>query len=66
MVARHSPKPIEAKPGRSPRALNRASSGSLLELSGGGQEPIRLASGEERRFLQDGDEVIAARLGHGN
>jgi fumarylacetoacetase len=32
--------------------------GSLLETTRGGQEPIRLASGEERRFLEDGDEVI--------
>jgi fumarylacetoacetase len=32
--------------------------GSLLETTRGGQEPIRLASGEERRFLADGDEVI--------
>jgi fumarylacetoacetase len=32
--------------------------GSLLESSRGGQEPIRLESGEERRFLEDGDEVI--------
>jgi len=32
--------------------------GSLLETSRGGQKPIRLESGEERRFLEDGDEVI--------
>jgi fumarylacetoacetase len=32
--------------------------GSLLETTRGGQEPIRLESGEERRFLEDGDEVI--------
>jgi fumarylacetoacetase len=32
--------------------------GSLLETTRGGQEPIRLKSGEERRFLEDGDEVI--------
>jgi fumarylacetoacetase len=31
---------------------------SLLELSKGGREPIRLPTGEERRFLEDGDEVI--------
>ena len=36
----------------------RAASGSMLEASDGGREPIRLASGEERRFLADGDEVI--------
>ena len=32
--------------------------GSLLELSKGGREPIALPSGETRRFLEDGDEVI--------
>src|SRR4051812_31734837 len=32
--------------------------GSLLESTGGGQAPIRLQSGEERRFLEDGDEVV--------
>ena len=35
-----------------------ASTGSLLEASLGGKEPIKLQSGEERTFLQDGDEVI--------
>src|SRR5262245_6539840 len=32
--------------------------GSLLELSQGGRKPVTLASGETRRFLEDGDEVI--------
>jgi fumarylacetoacetase len=32
--------------------------GSLLETTLGGQKPILLPSGEERRFLEDGDEVI--------
>lgn len=32
--------------------------GSLLETTRGGLEPIRLETGEERRFLEDGDEVI--------
>jgi fumarylacetoacetase len=32
--------------------------GSLLELSQGGRAPLHLASGETRRFLEDGDEVI--------
>ncbi len=31
--------------------------GSLLEITQGGKMPITLPSGEERRFLQDGDEV---------
>ncbi|MEJ8822766.1 fumarylacetoacetase [Variovorax humicola] len=32
--------------------------GSLLELSAGGKQPIRLANGETRTFLEDGDTVI--------
>lgn len=32
--------------------------GCLLELSWRGSEPIVLPNGEERRFLEDGDEVI--------
>jgi fumarylacetoacetase len=31
---------------------------SLLELSRGGREPIVLPTGEARRFLEDGDEVV--------
>jgi fumarylacetoacetase len=41
--------------------------GSLLELSRGGREPVMLACGETRRFLQDGDTIAfsarAAREG---
>ncbi|WP_241665308.1 fumarylacetoacetase [Teichococcus oryzae] len=32
--------------------------GSLLETTRGGREPVELPSGETRRFLEDGDEVI--------
>ncbi len=32
--------------------------GSMLELSWRGTEPIELSSGETRRYLEDGDEVI--------
>ena len=32
--------------------------GSMLELSQGGKQPIRLANGETRTFLEDGDAVI--------
>jgi fumarylacetoacetase len=48
--------------------------GCLLELTSGGKQPITLPSGEQRSFLQDGDEVIlrgycerkgAARIGFG-
>ncbi len=32
--------------------------GSLLELSTGGKQPLRLGNGESRTFLEDGDKVI--------
>jgi fumarylacetoacetase len=32
--------------------------GSMLELSAGGKEPLVLANGERRSFLEDGDAVI--------
>ena len=32
--------------------------GCLLELTSRGAEPLRLPGGDERRFLEDGDEVI--------
>ena len=50
------------------------SRGCLLERTVGGKEKLRLPSGEERSFLEDGDEVIirgwcertgAARIGFG-
>jgi fumarylacetoacetase len=34
------------------------SRGCLLELAWRGTEPVTLSSGEQRRFLEDGDEVI--------
>ena len=48
--------------------------GSMLELTRRGADPIRLASGEMRSFLEDGDEIIlrgycerfgAVRIGFG-
>jgi fumarylacetoacetase len=36
----------------------KSSRGCLLELASRGQEPINLPSGETRKFLEDGDEVI--------
>ncbi len=32
--------------------------GAMLELTQGGKQPVRLASGEARGFVEDGDEVI--------
>ena len=52
----------------------RDGAGSLLEITGGGRQPITLPSGEVRRFLEDGDEVVlrahatregAAQIGFG-
>ena len=49
--------------------------GSLLELSGGGKQPISLPNGEQRTFLEDGDQVVfrgwcdsnnATRIGFGS
>ncbi|MEO6248119.1 MAG: fumarylacetoacetase [Sphingomicrobium sp.] len=49
--------------------------GSLLEISAGGKAPITLPSGEERSFLEDGDELTlkawceapgAVRIGFGS
>ncbi len=54
---------------------DRDSRGCLLELTWRGTEPLRLPSGEERRFLEDGDEVVmrawceregAVRIGFGD
>ncbi len=38
--------------------------GSLLEITGNGAEPLRLASGEIRAFLQDGDEITLRGRAH--
>lgn len=35
----------------------KGSYGSLLEISWGGKEPYKLANGEERTYLQDGDTL---------
>lgn len=37
---------------------DQTSRGSLLESTQGGRTPIQLPSGEERRFLEDGDEIV--------
>jgi fumarylacetoacetase len=37
---------------------DKESRGCLLELTWKGTDPITMSSGEVRRFLQDGDEVI--------
>ncbi|SPE20540.1 Fumarylacetoacetase [Burkholderiales bacterium] len=54
---------------------SREEGGCLLELTQGGKHPIVLPNGEERRFLEDGDQVTlgawcegpgAARIGFGS
>ena len=37
--------------------------GSLIELSWGGRDPIALAGGSERTFLEDGDEIVISGEG---
>jgi fumarylacetoacetase len=32
--------------------------GSLLEQTKGGLQPVRLSTGEQRKYLEDGDEII--------
>ena len=39
-------------------APDQGGAGSLLELTRGGQQPLTLASGEIRTYLEDGDEII--------
>ncbi len=43
----------------------KASRGSMLELTWRGSEPLRLASGEERKFFEDGDEVTLTAWAQG-
>jgi fumarylacetoacetase len=63
LVAHHSSNGCNLRPGDifgtgTISGLTRSELGSLLEISLGGREPTTLASGETRRFLEDGDTVI--------
>jgi fumarylacetoacetase len=68
MVAHHTSNGCNLRPGdlvgtgtlSGPEA---GSAGSILEATEGGRNPVRLPSGEERRFLEDGDEVILQARG---
>ena len=63
MIAHHSVGGCKLQPGdlfgsgtlsgQNPDAV-----GSLLESTAGGKQPLTLVSGEQRTFLEDGDEVI--------
>ena len=63
MVAHHSSNGCNLSPGDlfgsgTISGADADACGSLLEMTQGGRVPITLPSGEERRFLEDGDEVI--------
>jgi len=63
MVAHHTSNGCPMRPGdligsgtvSGPEKENR---GCLLEMTWRGAEPLELPTGEQRRFLEDGDEVI--------
>jgi fumarylacetoacetase len=63
MVAHHASGGCNLRPGDllgtgTLSGETRDSCGSLLEISGGGTDPLQLPNGESRCFLEDGDEVI--------
>ncbi len=62
MVAHHSSNGCNLKPGDlfgtgTISGIDRASFGSLIELTRGGKESVTLKTGETRRFLEDEDEI---------
>jgi fumarylacetoacetase len=69
MIAHHTSNGCNLQPGdflgsgtlSGPDAATAA--GSILEATEGGRIPVKLPSGEERRFLEDGDEVIFTARG---
>jgi len=63
MVAHHTSNGCNLRPGDllasgTISGQSETSRGSLLELTWGGKTPIKLPTGEERKFLENGDEVI--------
>jgi fumarylacetoacetase len=63
LVAHHASNGCSLEPGDllgtgTISAPHESGQGSLLELTQGGRKELRLPSGETRRFLEDGDEVI--------
>jgi fumarylacetoacetase len=63
MVAHHTSNGCQINPGDligsgTVSGAQKDSRGCLLELAWRGVEPVQLPTGEERRFLEDGDEVI--------
>jgi fumarylacetoacetase len=69
MVAHHTSNGCNLQPGDlmgtgTISGPDSTSCGSILETTLGGKNPVVLASGEQRRFLEDGDEVILRARGH--
>lgn len=63
MIAHHTSNGCNLRPGDllgsgTVSGSTKDSFGSLLELAWRGTNPVRLPSGEDRKFLDDGDEVI--------
>jgi fumarylacetoacetase len=68
MIAHHTSNGCNLQPGDllgtgTISGPDQASCGSILEMTFGGKDPVVLASGEERRFLEDGDEIILKARG---
>ncbi|HEV2597373.1 fumarylacetoacetase [Sphingopyxis sp.] len=65
MVAHHSVGGCNLNPGDllgtgTISGPGRGAFGSLLEITAGGRDPLILPGGEERRFIEDGDEISIA------
>ena len=63
MLAHHTSNGCNLRPGDliatgTVSGPDRSARGCLLELSWRGTDPLRLPNGEERSFLEDGDEVV--------
>lgn len=63
LVAHHSVNGCQLQPGDlfgsgTLSGAGQGAYGSLLEITEGGKQPVRLGNGEQRTFLEDGDEII--------
>ena len=68
MIAHHTSNGCNLQPGDllgtgTISGPDQESCGSILEMTLGGKDPVVLASSEERRFLEDGDEIILKARG---
>jgi fumarylacetoacetase len=68
MVAHHTSNGCNLRPGDlvgtgTLSGPETGSAGSILEATEGGKIPVQLPSGEERRFIEDGDEVTLLARG---